>query len=627
MTSQRTLRLWPGVALAILVVLLRFVAILMPDDVWLADMPVVIIGILGSMICALAIGLWWIFFSRAPWTDRIAATVVMVIALAVTSRIVHESIAGGMMGMLLYIYAIPAVGVALVIWAVATRGCSNGTRRAWMVAAVVLACAPWVVLRTAGSLGAGSDFHWRWTATPEQRLLAQGEDTPRPLPQPPPAPEAPTEPAASKAVVDPTSAKRESAAAATATGRPDPSPAVARFDAASANDPRSKEADWPGFRGPKRDGIVRGLRIDTDWTRSQPVQLWRRPVGPGWGSFAVEGDLFYTQEQRGEHEVVACHRVSTGEPVWRHRDTIRFYESNGGAGPRATPTLSNSRVYTIGATGVVNALNAATGAVVWSRNAATDTGVEVPDWGFSGSPLVIDDLVIVAMSGQLIAYAAATGDRRWLGPEGGAGYSSPHLATIDGVPQVLLLRGSRTISVAPADGKVLWEHVWLPGVGIVQPGLTDGGDVLLTNGEGMGGIGIRRIALQHGSGGWTVQERWTTRGLKPYFNDFVVHKGHAYGFDGSILASIGLDDGERKWKGGRYGNGQLILLADQDVLLVLSEEGELALVSATPDQFKELARVKTIEGKTWNHPAVVGNTLLVRNGEEMAAYRLPVVGR
>jgi outer membrane protein assembly factor BamB len=350
-------------------------------------------------------------------------------------------------------------------------------------------------------------------------------------------------------------------------------------------------------------------------------------VGPGWGSFAVEGDLFYTQEQRGEHEVVACHRVSTGEPVWRHRDTIRFYESNGGAGPRATPTLSNSRVYTIGATGVVNALNAATGAVVWSRNAATDTGVEVPDWGFSGSPLVIDDLVIVAMSGQLIAYAAATGDRRWLGPEGGAGYSSPHLATIDGVPQVLLLRGSRTISVAPADGKVLWEHVWLPGVGIVQPGLTDGGDVLLTNGEGMGGIGIRRIALQHGSGGWTVQERWTTRGLKPYFNDFVVHKGHAYGFDGSILASIGLDDGERKWKGGRYGNGQLILLADQDVLLVLSEEGELALVSATPDQFKELARVKTIEGKTWNHPAVVGNTLLVRNGEEMAAYRLPVVGR
>ena len=240
---------------------------------------------------------------------------------------------------------------------------------------------------------------------------------------------------------------------------------------------------------------------------------------------------------------------------------------------------------------------------------------------------MIDDTVIVALSGQLIAYAAATGDRRWLGPTGGAGYSSPHLATIDGVPQVLLLRGSRTISVAPADGRLLWEHVWTPGVGIVQPALADGGDVLLAAGDGMGGVGIRRVAFEHGSGGWAIQERWTSRGLKPYFNDFVVHKGHAFGFDGSILASIGLDDGERKWKGGRYGNGQMMLLADQDLLLVLSEEGELALVSATPDKFTEIARFKALEGKTWNHPAVIGDVVLVRNGEEMAAFRLPAVAR
>ena len=369
------------------------------------------------------------------------------------------------------------------------------------------------------------------------------------------------------------------------------------------------------------------MRIETDWSKSPPVELWRRPIGPGWSSFAVDGDVLYTQEQRGEHEVVASYKVSTGQPVWQHRDAVRFWESNAGAGPRGTPTLSRGRVYTFGATGIVNALNVGSGAVIWSRNAGTDTGEEVPVWAFASSPLVIGDLVVIAAAGRLVAYDAASGQQRWLGPAGGAGYSSPHLATIDGVPQILLLRGSRTISVAPADGSLLWEHRWEPGVGIVQPAVADKDGVLLTTSDAMGGVGMRRIAVSHRPSGWTVEERWTSRGLKPYFSDFVVHKGNALGFDGSILACIGLADGNRKWKGGRYGSGQLILLPDQDVLLVLSEEGELALVSATPDKFSELARFKAIEGKTWNHPVLVGDILLVRNGEEMAAFRLPRVDR
>jgi outer membrane protein assembly factor BamB len=366
---------------------------------------------------------------------------------------------------------------------------------------------------------------------------------------------------------------------------------------------------------------VRGVRINTDWTSSPPVEMWRRQIGPGWSSFAVSGDLLYTQEQRGDDEIVSCYRVSTGEPVWRHRDATRFWEANGGPGPRATPTVHNGRIYAFGATGILNALDARTGKPLWSRNVAADTSRQVPYWGFASSPLVVDDVVVVAAAGTLAAYDPATGNPRWQGPRYGGSYSSPHLAVLDGVEQIVLLGGPGAISVAPADGALLWEHKWDPGP-IVQPALTGDGDILVNSITATGGVGTRRLSVKKAASGWNVEERWTSTGLKPYFNDFVVHEGYAYGFDNNIMAAIDLADGQRKWKGGRYGNGQLVLLADQDVLLVSSEDGELALVSATPDGYREIARVPALDGKTWNHPVLVGDVLLVRNGEQMAAFRV-----
>ena len=235
-------------------------------------------------------------------------------------------------------------------------------------------------------------------------------------------------------------------------------------------------ADWPGFRGPDRNDIVRGVRINTDWTASPPVELWRRPIGPGWSSFAVQGDLLYTQEQRGDDEMVSSYKVTTGQPVWRHHDTARFWEANAGPGPRGTPTLSHGRVYTFGGTGILNALDANNGAVVWSRNAATDSHANLPDWGFSSSPLVVGDLVIVAASGTLVAYDRATGEPRWSRPAGGEGYSSPQLLTIGGVAADVQLSGDGAIGVAPDAGTLLWEHAW-PGFPIVQPAQTEDGDV------------------------------------------------------------------------------------------------------------------------------------------------------
>jgi outer membrane protein assembly factor BamB len=381
--------------------------------------------------------------------------------------------------------------------------------------------------------------------------------------------------------------------------------------------------EWPGFRGPERDGVVSGTRIATDWAATPPVALWKRAVGPGWTSFAVAGDRIYTQEQRGEDELVACYSASTGAPVWQHRDRARFWESNGGAGPRGTPLLHEGRVYTVGGTGIVNALDAATGAVVWSRNAVDDTGAKIPIWGIAGSGIVVDDLLIVPVSGSLAAYDAVTGAPRWKNASKDEGYTSPQLVSLDGVRQILFVNSAGVSGVSPADGKVLWSSAW-KGYPIVQPQALSGGGVLFAVQEGEG---LRRLAVSRGGNAWTAAETWTSKGLKPYFNDFVVHKGHAYGFDGNILSCIDLADGTRKWKGGRYGNGQLVLLADQDAMLVLGEEGEIALVKAVPDGFTELAKIPGLDGKTWNHPVVIGDRLLVRNGEQMAAFRLPVADR
>jgi outer membrane protein assembly factor BamB len=602
--SQKPLRLWPGLVIAVLLLLVRFVV----PIVALEAMP---FAMIGSVVGALAIVVWWVFFSRAPWSERVGAIILMIVALFATSRVVHESIAGGAMGALLYVWAIPLLSIAVVASTVACRRLSSGPRRAAMVAAILLACGVWTLVRTSGVTDdiIGSEFHWRWTPTPEQRLLAQADDEPTATPS-------------SSSLAEPK--EQPVAKAGDELAAPPDTPSTAKTELATSAAVETR-ADWPGFRGPRRDSVIRGVRIDTDWSKSPPTALWRRPIGPGWSSFAVRGDLLYTQEQRGDDEVVACYKVSTGEPVWRHRDAVRFWESNGGAGPRATPTLSNGRVYTFGATGILNALDARNGAVVWSRNAASDTDTKAPTWGFASSPLVIDNLVIAAAAGTLAAYDLATGNPRWVGPHRGVSYSSPQLVTIDGVAQILLLSPPGAVSVTPADGSLLWEHSWEGGA-ITQPALTADGDVLINAIAMTGGVGIRRISVAHGPSGWTSEERWTSNGLKPYFNDFVVHKGHAFGFDGNILSCIGLEDGKRKWKGGRYGNGQLVLLRDQDMLLVLSEDGELVLVGATSDHFTELAKFPAIEGKTWNHPVIVGDVVLVRNGQEMAAFRLSLAG-
>ena len=568
-TEQKQLRLLPGIILVVLQWLLRFVLpAAVPSDTAL------MVGVFGGLLCGLAVLVWWVFFSRAHWLERWGAIVLMILALVATSSLLHESIATGNMGMMFAINAIPVLSLAFVVWAVVTRRLSNKLRRVTMVVTILVACGGWTLLRSVGISGSGgADFTWRWTETHEERFLAHLDEEPV-MPSP--------------------------TALETKVG-----------------------ADWPGFRGPNRDSIVRGLRIETDWSISPPIELWRRPIGPGCSSFSVRGDLFYTQEQRGDDEVVSCYYLKTGKPAWIHRDKARFWDSHAGAGPRSTPTLYEGRVYTLGGTGILNVLETRDGSVVWSRNAAADTDTKPPTWGFCSSPLIVDDVVFVALEGTLAAYDLITGDLRWSGSNDGNSYSSPHLLTIDSVAQVLMMSAVGATSFAPADGTQLWQLQWPGADRIVQPAITADGGLLLCG----GGLSfcMRRYAVTRGSDGWKTDLRWESTGLKPNHNDSVFHEGYVYGFVGPRLGCIDVKDGSRKWRDARYA-GFTILLADQDVLLVLSEKGELALVEAVPEKFTELARIQAIEGKTWNHPALAGNVVLVRNAREMAAFRLSLAG-
>ncbi|MCP3996853.1 MAG: PQQ-binding-like beta-propeller repeat protein [bacterium] len=566
--EARSLRLWPGVAVVLLQWLVRLgLPVVAPD--------VGAFAVLAGPVGLLAVVLWWVLFSRAAWVERIGAVAAMGAALFATPYLLHESVRQGNMGVQFLIYSPSLLSLGFVAWAVITRNQTDRLRRVTMVATILLACGGYALFRSEGLSGEGAPrFAWRWSATAEERLLARADD----------------EPAA-----------------------PAAAPATAQTPAA-----------WPGFRGPDRDGGISGVRIAADWSTSPPVELWRRPVGPGVSSFAVHGGLAYTQEQRGDDELVSAYRVATGEPVWRHRDAVRFWDAHVGAGPRATPAVGHGRVYTLGATGIVNALDAASGAVIWSRDGAADAGSQEPEFGFTSSPLVVGDLVIIALRGRLVGYDAATGEPRWYGPERGGSYSSPHLLTVGGIEQVVLLDGSGAAAVALDDGGVLWEHSW-PGYSYVQPAVTADGDLLIGSIEAMPANTLR-LKVSRGPDGWTVEERWSSRGLKPHFSGFVVHDGHAYGFDGRILACIDVATGERRWKGGRYGHGQLLLLRDQGLLLVLTERGELALVQASPGGFSELGLVRAIAGRTWNYPALAGDVVLVRNGEEMAAFRLATGG-
>ncbi len=390
-----------------------------------------------------------------------------------------------------------------------------------------------------------------------------------------------------------------------------------------ANFAKARAEDYPRFLGADGTGVVQGVRLDPDWTAHPPRELWRQRIGLGWSSFAVVGRCAITQEQRGDQELVVCYDVPTGRVEWTHANATRFIEGQGGDGPRATPTIVDGRVYVLGATGILDCLDAATGRALWSRKVLDEAHSNNLIWGKSSSPLVFDDLIVVSggMSGPLLhAYHKDNGEPAWQGGEGTSAYSSPVLATLAGQRQILTINATSVTAHDPANGQVLWENAW-PGQWpkCAQPVVLDGDRVFVSAGYG---AGCKMLQVRGENGRLSVSELWTNRHLRSAFANMVVRDGHVFGLDDGVLTCLDLANGKRKWKDGRYGHGQILLV--DDLLLIQAEPGYVALVEANPAGYREVARLPALPGKTWNNPALSGPYLLVRNDEWAACFELPL---
>jgi outer membrane protein assembly factor BamB len=385
--------------------------------------------------------------------------------------------------------------------------------------------------------------------------------------------------------------------------------------------------DWPEFRGQGRLGIAAAV-AKQDWSSEPPRLKWKHRVGPAWSSMILVDGHLVTQEQRDENEVAVCYDALTGEELWSHADAVRFDETLSGSGPRGTPTYHEGRIWTYGAEGRLNCLEARTGKLLWSHDVLRESGGGVPQWGLSVSPLVVDGLVIVFAGGKdnqgVIAYRCETGELAWSQPASTISFSSPQPATLSGTEQVLMQDSASLKSFDPQTGKLHWEYAlgtpaFQP---MLQPHPVNETRVLATDDSG---LVLLEVVMKNEK--WAVSPVWSSTRLKAGFNDFVVHKDAIFGLDDGILCCLDLETGKRTWKSGRYGHGQLLLLSGPGQLLVIGEQGDVHLVAADPDSFHALGTFQALTGKTWNHPAIADGKLFVRNAEEMCCFELhPATG-
>ena len=576
LNPMKTWRVWIPLLLLPLMILARFIPGLIPDppaNIWM-------VSAFGPLLVSLLILLWFCAVSRARWWERLLGAICLVLIPALVLILGDPSFRGPPF----MVMTIPLTIGGFALGALAFGRTLNPYRLWYSLATAALLGSVCALLKTDGVWGNFQfGLAWRWSETAEDRFMAQRSQAKPPKKEP-------VDAAAIQAFLHP---------------------------------------EWPGLRGAKFDSTQHGLRFSDNWQANPPKERWRIAVGPAWSSFAVAGPFLVTQEQRGESEAVVCYDAETGKEVWAHSEPGRFFESLGGLGPRATPTIHDGYVYALGADGKLLKLDPKNGEAVWKVNLCDIAKITPPMWGFSSSPLVYGGSVIVfagneqAKEGAIYAFHTENGKVAWSKPTGSKSYASVQTLDILGTTYLALLSELGLHLYKPDSGDVVLDYSWVHGgYRALQPQVVDGDKIVIPTGPGSG---TRMVRAAMKDNKLQLEEEWTSLDMKPDYNDILIHKGHIYGFDNNIFGCISLEDGKRKWKGGRYEKGQAILLADSDLIIVVSERGELVLLRATPDKLQELAKIPAMKGKTWNHPVVVGNRLYARNPAEAICYELATV--
>lgn len=570
--STKVLRLWPAILLLVTFwgfLYFNYNAEMGMTTRFLSRMLAFLILLFGYLG-------WWLTRSAISWRDRWQAVAALALILIACSLLADKTVNA----FALLLLSLPFIFTTWTLWRYASQWLTPTVKRLGFFLAILLTVGYFDLVRSDGlDASQKPDLSWRWIPSHEAAFLASAEN-------------------AKKHTME------------QAEGKPwTPQP-----------------GDCLEYRGSNRDGIFSGVSLATDWKVHPPKLLWRRKVGPAWSGLIVVDGHLVTQEQRGEKEVVSCYDAKTGDEIWVHEDPIRFEEALAGPGPRATPTFVDGNIYAYGAKGKLNCLDAATGKVLWSRDCPTDAGVaagDMPQWGYACSPLVVDGLVILFAGGasdkSVLAYQATDGKPAWTRTGGKQSYSSPQLITLKGQRQILMHDNAALMSLNIPDGELLWQRsspseMSLP---MLQPHAAENDTVVISTEPG-----AALLDIKHDGEKWTVDDGWVNNKLRAGFNDFVLSDGCLYGLDDGVLCCIDLKSGERLWKKGRLGHGQVVVLADQKLLVVSSDKGEVILVSTNRKGYEELCRFQAIEGKTWNGLVIANGILFLRNGEEMAAYEL-----
>jgi outer membrane protein assembly factor BamB len=383
----------------------------------------------------------------------------------------------------------------------------------------------------------------------------------------------------------------------------------------------AQPSDWFQWRGPNRDGHSTETGLLKEWPSGGPKELWRATgAGTGFSSFSASNNRLFTLGARANIEYVMAFDAATGNRLWEVPNGQRF-RNDMGDGPRSTPTIDGDRVYAFGGTGELVCLEAATGKKVWSVNVVNQFGGNTPYWGYSESPLIVNDRIILNAGGRrasIVALNKLNGQTIWQQHNDDAGYSSPMLLRTGSLQQVVFFTGQRGLAVDPRDGRLLWSYNRASNstANIATP-IVRGNRVFFSSDYGTGAALVEVRAAGNIA---SAQEVYFTRDMRNHHASSVVVGDHIYGFSSSILTALKFDTGEMAWRNRSVGKGSLIYADER--LYLYSEQGAVGLAEATPTEYRERGRfsIKASGPPTWSHPIITNGRLIIRDQDTIYAY-------